>query len=362
MKHKEYKRIVAGAKYAVLFVHGILGTPDHFSELLPLVPESMSVYNVLLDGHGGSVSDFSNTSMTKWEMQIESVVNEILEIHDEVFVVAHSLGTLLTLEQAAKHRRITKMFLMQSPLKLFVKPILFVNVLKVYTNKFTPNDKKALAAKKAYSVTDDKNIFKYISWLPRFFELFDKIKRVRAIIKNVSAKCFFYQSKYDEMVSVKTLEILKENSNFLSVLLEKSAHYYYHEDDLAYIKREFERFVLPCKYLGKVANIAIDRPLGSVHPEFPSMVYPINYGYIPHVVGGDGEELDVYLLGVDEAVESFIGRIIGVVHRLNDDEDKLIAAPEGVEFTVEEIENAISFQEQYFNGYIEIYNNEVSNR
>lgn len=87
------------------------------------------------------------------------------------------------------------------------------------------------------------------------------------------------------------------------------------------------RKALVRSYLGKTVNILIDRPIGSVHPNHEDIVYPINYGFIPRVLGGDGEELDVYLLGVDTPVEKYTARIIGIVHRLDDIEDKLVAAP-----------------------------------
>lgn len=115
------------------------------------------------------------------------------------------------------------------------------------------------------------------------------------------------------------------------------------------------RKALVKSYLGKTVNIKIDRPIGSVHPKHPDLVYPINYGYIPNVFGGDGEELDVYLLGVDVPVEEYTARIIGIVHRHNDVEDKLVAAPEGINFTKEEIAKAVHFQEQYYESEIEIY-------
>ena len=71
------------------------------------------------------------------------------------------------------------------------------------------------------------------------------------------------------------------------------------------------------------------------------------------MLGGDGEELDVYLLGVDAAVSEYTAKIIAVVHRHNDVEDKLVAAPEGMSFTAEEISNAVRFQEQYYNSEVE---------
>ncbi len=102
-------------------------------------------------------------------------------------------------------------------------------------------------------------------------------------------------------------------------------------------------------YLGKVVTIGIDRPIGYVHQKGEkTLIYPINYGYIPDVFGGDGEELDVFLVGVDKPVSSYTGKIIGIVYRADDVEDKLVMAPEGVSFSAEEMARAVYFQEKYY--------------
>ena len=107
-------------------------------------------------------------------------------------------------------------------------------------------------------------------------------------------------------------------------------------------------------YLGQTVTIEIDRPVGYVHVKGEKTLhYPINYGFIPGVLGGDGEELDVFLLGVDEPVQTYTGRIIGIVFRADDVEDKLIMAPEGMSFTVEEMTAAVNFQEKYYDSRVE---------
>lgn len=109
------------------------------------------------------------------------------------------------------------------------------------------------------------------------------------------------------------------------------------------------RKLLVEKYLDETVRIEIDRPIGYVHKkEKYTLVYPINYGYIPGVYGGDEEELDVYLLGVNEPVKEYTCKIIGAVLRKNDVEDKLIAAPEGMNFTADEAYKMIEFQEQWY--------------
>lgn len=101
--------------------------------------------------------------------------------------------------------------------------------------------------------------------------------------------------------------------------------------------------------LGKLVHVTVDRPMGSFHPEYKDMYYPVNYGYVEGVFAGDGEEQDAYLLGVEEPLAEFTGRVIAVIHRLNDVEDKWVVVPEGIRLTKEEIIAKTEFQEKYFN-------------
>ena len=104
------------------------------------------------------------------------------------------------------------------------------------------------------------------------------------------------------------------------------------------------------EFLGQTVHIEVDRPIGHLHK---GMVYPVNYGFLPGVMAGDGEEQDAYILGVEKPVASFDGRVIAVIRRRDDCEDKLVAAPEGVSFTAEEIMEAVRFQEQWFDSYVQ---------
>lgn len=108
-------------------------------------------------------------------------------------------------------------------------------------------------------------------------------------------------------------------------------------------------------YLGKTVRIGIDRPIGYVHHKKDySLTYEINYGYIPGVLGGDGEELDVYLLGVDTPVEEYECEIIGAVYRDDDEEDKLVGAPIGARYTADEVWEKVRFQEQYHISHVRV--------
>lgn len=107
--------------------------------------------------------------------------------------------------------------------------------------------------------------------------------------------------------------------------------------------------------IGKIVKVIVDRPLGSYHPEHPDMYYPINYGYIEGTIAADGEEEDAYILGIDEPVDEFTGRIIAIINREDDVEFKWVVAPEGFTFTEEEIMQQVHFQEQYFKSTISLH-------
>ena len=104
------------------------------------------------------------------------------------------------------------------------------------------------------------------------------------------------------------------------------------------------------KAIGSIVAGKVDRPIGSRHPSHPDLIYPINYGYVEGVIGGDGEEQDVYILGSDQSMETFAGKVIAVYHRFNDVEDKWIVSLDGRDYPDEEILQMIHFQEQYYEG------------
>ena len=104
-------------------------------------------------------------------------------------------------------------------------------------------------------------------------------------------------------------------------------------------------------YLNKIVSVKIDRPLGSKHPKH-GFIYPVNYGFIPNTISGDNEELDCYVLGIFESIESFSGKCIAVIHRINDNDDKLIVVPEGINYSDDAIRALTEFQERFFESEI----------
>ena len=103
------------------------------------------------------------------------------------------------------------------------------------------------------------------------------------------------------------------------------------------------------EYLGKIVTVKMDRPLGSKHPKY-GFVYPVNYGYIPNTISGDGEELDAYVLGENKPLDEFTGKVIAIIHRTNDNDDKLVVSNKN--YTDEQIRTLTEFQEKWFKSVV----------
>lgn len=110
-------------------------------------------------------------------------------------------------------------------------------------------------------------------------------------------------------------------------------------------------------FLGATIEVEFDRPLGSIQPKFANMVYPINYGFVPNTQAGDGDPIDVYYLSSDQPLKTVTAQCIGYVHRMDDNEDKLIAS-DGTKYTQAEIEKNLDFQEKWFKHKIVLWEEE----
>ena len=243
MEHKETKRLVADAKTAVLFIHGINGTPNHFHMLTPLVPDSMTLHNLLLDGHGKMPLDFGRTSMKKWELQVQNAVDSLAATHEEVLIVGHSMGTLFAMEQALRLDKVKRLFLIAIPVTPWLSAQHYSNIFKMYFNRIRPDDRAVLAAIHCYGIGPDKNLLHYYRWTPRFLELFHKVHKTCKLLPSLQTPCAAYQSRLDEMVSPRSIPYLKKHAPFPVHVLENSSHTYYDPTDEAYLQEEFVRFL-----------------------------------------------------------------------------------------------------------------------
>ncbi len=243
MPHNAYIREVPGSKMAVLMIHGIAGSPAHFKDLLPAVPEDWSVYNILLDGHGGEVADFGATSMEKWKTQVADVLAGLMEKYEKIVIVAHSMGTLFAIEGAAKYpQKIAGLFLLAVPLRVRVPASTVEAILRVAAGK-TDGHAIAAAMVEDCSITLDGPLHHYIGWAPRMLELLEEIRRVRTLLPRMRVPCLAFQSRKDELVSMDAAKDLQRNSRIQVTVLEDSGHFAYGSDDAELLRQRLQEIL-----------------------------------------------------------------------------------------------------------------------
>ena len=238
VKQEETIRHLESADTAILFVHGILGTPDQFKPFLPFVPSNWSIYNILLKGHGGSVKDFSSASMAEWKQQVHDILQTLLTTHSRIIIAAHSMGTLFAIQEAMEHP-IAELFLMNVPFKVRIRFQLLKTSWRIFRGNVNLDDAWSLAAENAYGIDRDTHILRYLGWIPRYLELFSEIRKTRKIVPQLSTPCHVFLSLKDEMVSPKSGRLFEKASCVVVKMLNLSGHFYYSPEDRQLLQNDF---------------------------------------------------------------------------------------------------------------------------
>ena len=238
--HEEYFREVADATTAVVFIHGILSTPLFFEKLVERVPESYSVYNLLLDGHGGAVKDFSETSMKIWKHQVRYLVKYLEKRYESIIIVGHSMGTLFSIQNAvARPEKIKALFLLCSPLKVRVHPRSAKYSLRIIFERPSNENPVEDSARRWYSITPDKKLWRYIPWVPKFACLLSEIRKTRRVVASVRARTLVFHADNDSLVSKKAVKYFSGHENVTVTHLKSSYHQYFAEEDYSMILASF---------------------------------------------------------------------------------------------------------------------------
>lgn len=237
MTHETQVLKIPGSQTAVLLVHGILGTPHQFDPFLSVLPKDWSMINLLLDGHGGTVENFGRSSMRKWETQVAELVNTLCTEYENVFIIAHSMGTLFALDAAIAHPdKIKGLILLSPPLKVGPKLRLIRYAFRIGLGFGGSFDAELTAVRHAYSLETDRCIWNYRRWITRYLELFSKIRRTRAQLSKLVTPTTVYLCLDDEMVSVHSDYYVKNHPACKLYYLSHSSHFAYSEEDAEHIR------------------------------------------------------------------------------------------------------------------------------
>lgn len=241
MDHAPFFRKGTG-KTAVLLLHGIAGSPAHFRDLVPVIPGEFSVCGILLDGHGGQVADFSRSSMKKWKTQVQDTLADLLARHEKVVIVAHSMGTLFAIQAAIDHPdRIPGLFLLNVPTRPRVPLSTVYTSLRVALGKLDRPADRAMYGETAMELTP--KLWKYLGWAPRMLELLRECARVRKLLPALPVKTLCFQSRKDELVSIRSCQDLAHHPHITNTVLETSGHFVYSREDTAYLQKKLQELL-----------------------------------------------------------------------------------------------------------------------
>lgn len=240
--HLEMKRIVPNASTAVLLIHGIVGTPNHFRKLIPLeesVPENWSFWNLCLPGHGSTVEAFSHSSMKQWKAYVWGAFRELAAEHEKVILVGHSMGTLFALQLASQYPdQVRDLFLLAVPMRPHIGFVIVNSSLRLVFGKIREDHPMETAIVSACGSQPTKKLWRYIPWLPRFAELLAEIYKTEKILSDIQIPYRIFQSRKDELVSNRSEKILiKHGLGFAA--LPDSGHFYYAPEDKRRILESF---------------------------------------------------------------------------------------------------------------------------
>lgn len=249
MDHNPYIRDIPGSPVAVLMIHGIAGTPAHFRDLLPLIPESWTVHNIVLDGHGGSVADFAASTMDAWRSQALGEAECLLARHEKLILIAHSMGTLFSIQAAIRHPdRVPFLFLLNVPTRPWVRFSTMLTSLRVSGGNLRKNDTAGWAMNNATCIRLERGIWKYAGWIPRLVELLGEIARTRKLLPRLQVPALAFQSRVDELVSFSSCRDLANHPCIHMTVLDDSGHFQYGPEDIrrlqAALRQQIERIRL----------------------------------------------------------------------------------------------------------------------
>ena len=226
--HSEVKRIVPGAECAVLFVHGINATPRFFDEYIAALPDGISVHSVLLPGHGGSVRAFGKHSAAEWETHVRTALDALRAAHERVHIMAHSLGTLLSIREAVRDdRRIAGMLLLCVPLRIWSRPTAWWGKLaKGLGGKASREELQT-----CYGHEVDARLWRYIGWVPRYAELFRLSREARQIVCRLKVPTVVFMAGNDEQVSLRSEKSMADNPAIRMMRMPRSTHHLFTPED-----------------------------------------------------------------------------------------------------------------------------------
>ncbi|MCL2426262.1 MAG: alpha/beta fold hydrolase [Oscillospiraceae bacterium] len=244
--HNPVLQELDGSKKIVIFIHGFMGSPIQFENLIETVHNADCSYcSILLPGHGSHMNEFAKSNMHKWEQHVQSEIDKIKNNYDEIYLFGHSMGGLLALNASLnKNNKIAGVFILQTPLKINTTNFKFlVPKLKLL---FYPKNNVIKAVYTKSKGVDMSNIFLYPLMLKPTFSFYRLLNKTKKNLKDVFVPVYMIYSTKDETTSYKSLDLMCKslyNTEKDSSTIYNSWHAYFPDDDWNIIAEKLSKFV-----------------------------------------------------------------------------------------------------------------------
>ena len=229
------------ADTAIIFVHGLMGSPTQFDDLAQAVYDIGCTFScTLLLGHGRGIAEFAKFGAANWQNHLQQEIDKIKNRYDRIFLVGHSMGGLLSLHASLKkENKISGVFLLATPLKVYLfSPTALLRKVRLLTYP------KSNPVKAAYMKSNSIELSKHLIFLraiKTMREFYKLMKQVKKRLPDVAVPVYIFHSKADETASYKSAEMFYEglcNTQRFSFSLDKSWHTFYYKDEREIIKRK----------------------------------------------------------------------------------------------------------------------------
>ncbi len=243
--HMEYSYDGENKDIAVIFIHGILGSPNQFKKIAVAINnKGISTRCILLPGHGGKCKEFRKCTSIKWYDYVEKQVREYRKKYKTIIIVGHSMGGLLAVNEAV-NERVEGIVLLSSPLKVRVTFKEMEICLKILFQKEDKDDTFIKSYREAFSIERGR-LYEYIFWVSPYIHLFKMIKYTKNVLHKINVPTLIIQSEGDETVNYRSAdnfydEIESEKKSV--ILLRESGHSYYEENEMKVIIENVVGFV-----------------------------------------------------------------------------------------------------------------------
>jgi len=245
-RHRPYSKSKPGASLAVVFTHGIMGSPRQFDDLVQALDDTCTIENILLPGHGGTAREYAASNLKDWQQALDDVISRLSKQYGQVILVGHSLGGLLSVSSTLKFpSSIAGLFLIAMPLQVGISRRFIKRSLVIAFGQQGKNTAADLA--RQTSSVSFPAWYSYMQGSGRVPELFIKSLKTRRLIGKITCPVHAVWSEQDEIVDIRSARRLPKADNFSMELLKESGHYVYTPEESQRIRESFLDFVRKLK-------------------------------------------------------------------------------------------------------------------